>query len=319
MATQKQRSTKSSAKKRKPSAARTSQSATALRMTGARRRAGQKRLQEDRKKRSEEFFRHLKPVRGTRAFGEATPTLRILAEGDSWFDYPSPGGSIINHLDTLLKKKAAILNLAHAGDELQQMLSLAQRQEIELRLKQGHQRKIPFDALLFSGGGNDIVGDQFVSWLRPFTPGATAPDLIDQPRFGAMLTIIDGGYRDLVEIRDRLSPETKIFVHGYDYPQPTGKGICWLGPWLRPALDARGITNTTLQFEVVKEILVQFRTMLQRIASAHSADFFYVETQGLLEPTKQWWDNEIHPSPKGFDKIAKAFREVLLAQFPQLA
>jgi hypothetical protein len=198
------------------------------------------------------------------------------------------------------------------------MLSLPQRDEIEERLDQGRRRGIPFDALLFSGGGNDIVGDQFSRWLRPFTPGASAPDLIDAVRFGALLTILENSYRDLSDIRNRCSPSTTIFVHGYDYAKPTGKGVCWFGPWLRPSLEARGIVDPQLQFDVVKEILVRFRSMLQNLATS-LPNFVYIETQGLLRPTAKWWDNEIHPSPTGFDKIAVAFRNTLVTHFPQLA
>jgi hypothetical protein len=302
---------------RKASVAGAVHSATALRAVGKRRHDLQQSIAADRKKRADDYFKRVQPLPRARALALTPPSFRILAEGDSWFDYPSPGGSVITHLGKLLKK-ADILNLAHAGDELRQMLSLAQRYEIEERLKQGQRRLIPFDVLLFSGGGNDIVGDQFYNWLHPFTPGASAPDLIDTVRFGARLTMLEGGYRDLSDIRDRCSAFTTIFVHGYDYAKPTGKGVCWFGPWLQPSLKARGITDPQLQIDVVKEILMRFRTMLQTLA-ASLPNFVYVETQGLLQPTAKWWENEIHPTPRGFDKIAIAFRDTLVAHFPQLA
>ena len=301
---------------RKASTAPAIHSAATLRAIGKRRHDLQKSIEADRKKRAADYFKRVKPQSRTRALTSTPPSFRIFAEGDSWFDYPSPGGSVITHLSKLLKK-TDILNLAHAGDAMREMLSLPQRYEIEERLKQGQRRGIPFDALLFSGGGNDIVGDQFYNWLRPFTPGASAPALLDDTRFGARLAILEGGYRDLSDIRDRCSPSTTIFVHGYDYAKPTGKGVCWFGPWLQPSLKARGITDAQLQTEVVKEILVRFRAMLQNLA-ASLPNFVYVETQGLLQPTQDW-DNELHPTPKGFDKIAIAFRDTLVAHFPQLA
>jgi len=57
--------------------------------------------------------------------------------------------------------------------------------------------------------------------------------------------------------------------------------------------------------------------MLQNLA-ASLPNFVYVETQGLLQPTGKWWDNEFHPTPKGFDKIALAFKDALVARFPLL-
>ena len=317
MATQGKPTKKKTPTTRKVSAPRTTHSAAALRALGQRRHDLQKSIAADREKRADDYFKRVKPPSRTRALALTPPSFRIFAEGDSWFDYPSPGGGVITHLGKLLKK-TEILNLAHAGDALRQMLSLPQRDEIEERLDQGRRRGIPFDALLFSGGGNDIVGDQFSRWLVPFTPGATASDLIDTVSFGAMLTVLEHGYKDLSNIRNQRSPSTTIFVHGYDYAKPTGKGVCWFGPWLQPSLKARGITDAQLQIDVVKEILVRFRAMLQNLATS-LPNFVYVETQGLLQPTATWWENEIHPTPRGFEKIAVAFKGALVARFPQLA
>jgi hypothetical protein len=63
---------------------------------------------------------------------------------------------------------------------------------------------------------------------------------------------------------------------------------------------------------------VRFRALLQNLATS-LPNFVYVETQGLLPPTSTWWENEIHPTPRGFEKIAIAFKNALVARFPQLA
>src|SRR5262245_48472159 len=316
MATRGKPTRKKTATTKKAATARAVYSAAALRTLGKRRQDLQKSVEADRKKRAGDYFKRVKPSARTRALALTPPSFRIFAEGDSWFDYPSPGGGVITHLGKLLKK-AEILNLAHIGDALQQMLSPPQRDEIEQRLDQGRRRGIPFDALLFSGGGNDVIGDQFSRWLVPFTLGVSAPALIDTVRFTAILTILENSFRELSDIRDRRSPTTIIFVHGYDFAQPSGKGVCGFGPWLLPSLKARGIVDTQLQIDVIKEILVRFRAMLQNLATL-LPNFVYVETQGVLQPTQDW-ENEIHPKPKGFEKIAVAFKNALVARFPQLA
>src|SRR5205085_6360813 len=89
--------------------------------------------------------------------------LRILAEGDSWFEYPLRGHVVANAADGVIYRLEKLLgypiaNMAHHGDEVRQMLGLNQRREITTRLSDPNVR---FDALLFSGGGNDLVGDQF--------------------------------------------------------------------------------------------------------------------------------------------------------------
>jgi hypothetical protein len=90
-----------------------------------------------------------------------------------------------------------------------------------------------------------------------------------------------------------------------------------VGPWLKPSLEGRGIKDKQLQYKVVELMLTEFAKMLQRVAG-QSTNVFYVPTQRNLEPTSAWWANEIHPSPKGFRKLAGVFKTALQAQFPQL-
>jgi hypothetical protein len=240
--------------------------------------------------------------------------LSVLAEGDSWFDYPGilgTRGSVIDHLAR--KIDTPILNLAHRGDEVRQMLSLVQREEITRRLTDG----VPdvggaFDILLFSGGGNDLVGDQFCIWLKQYQPGMSAQDVIDTPRLDAVLAIVEAGYRDLLEIRNAMSPTTSVFLHTYDFAVPNGKGVCGVGPWLRPSLKFRQVPQP-LRAGVVKEMLVRFDSRVRQLAAGYPK-VYVVPTQGTLSASE--WDNEIHPDRKGFEKVAGKFAAELRAKFP---
>jgi len=249
------------------------------------------------------------------ATGEPAP-VTILAEGDSWFEYPVPfsGGGIIDHLAPILGDRVEVLNLATHGDEVRQILALDQRQEIEKRLSAPRK----FDALLFSGGGNDIVGDQFCLWLNRNSGGLPPNALVNEARLNAVLGVVAAGYRDLIAIRDALSPHTKIFVHTYDFPQPSDEGVCNSGPWLKPSLDYRNINDPSLQFEVVRMVLAKFAASLQSIQGEDGVrDFYVVPTQGALNP-KTEWANEIHPSRGGFTKLARKFQDALAQHWPQL-
>ncbi len=288
-----------------------------LAATGA---ALRKRVERDRRERYDRFRRKLsgkKPAARAATRGSVAPAAAgaqppiILAEGDSWFEYPVPfsGGGVIDHLQEI--SGVDILNMAHHGDEVRQMLALGQRREIEKRLWEGDFR---FDALLFSGGGNDLVGDQLCLWLKEFDPALPPAEALHHARVSSVLEVIAAGYRDLIAIRDALSPQTKIFVHGYDFPRATGKGVCGVGPWLKPSLDYRGVKDSAVQFEVVKALLMRFRAMIESIARENE-NVFYVQTQGLLDPAKDW-HNEIHPNKKGFKKIATVFNNALAAHYP---
>lgn len=256
-----------------------------------------------------------KRARSAAAHGLAAQ-LSVLAEGDSWFDYPGilgTRGSVIDHLSR--KIDTPILNLAHRGDEVRQMLALAQRDEITRRLTDG----VPgvggaFDILLFSGGGNDLVGDQFCIWLKQYQPGMSAKDVIDTPRLDAVLAIVEAGYRDLLGIRNAISPTTSVFLHTYDFAVPNGKGVCGVGPWLKPSLQFRQVPQP-LHAGVVKEMLVRFDARVRQLAAGYQR-VYVVPTQGTLNPGE--WDNEIHPDRKGFEKVAGKFAAELRARFPAI-
>lgn len=247
--------------------------------------------------------------------------LRILAEGDSWFEYPLPipeGDGVIHQLQKLLGY--SIANMAHHGLEAEQMLGLDLRQEIISRLTDP---SVKFDALLFSGGGNDIAGDQFCIWLKDSPPVAPPPQMINANALSAALAMLEAEFRELVDLRDQCSPQTVIFVNEYDFPPITGKGVCGTGPWLKPSLDfvykRLGVANPDPndEFLVVKTIMQQFNAMLNRVAADPAVKgFVVVPTQGTLQPNASDWQNEIHPSTAGFVKIAQRFQTALQTVFP---
>ena len=156
--------------------------------------------------------------------------LQVLAEGDSWFDYPVPlfGGGIVPRLERLLG--VPILNMAKAGDEVRFMLGVEERKLLSARLTAGCPAGGAWDVLLFSGGGNDIVSNPMALWIKDYDPALTPAQHIHATRFKAALALVQAGYEDLIEIRNRLSPSTHLVIHGYDFALPDGRGICHLGP-----------------------------------------------------------------------------------------
>jgi hypothetical protein len=239
--------------------------------------------------------------------------LQILAEGDSWFDYPVPffGGGIIPRLEERIG--VPILNLAKAGDEVRYMLGVEERKLLAEQLTQGCPAGGPWDVLLFSGGGNDVVDNPMALWVKDFDPGIPLASHINQPRFDAVLALVRAGYEDLIAMRNALSPGTHIFFHAYDFAIPDGRGICHLGPWLKPTFDLRGFPNRDARIPVVKAMLQQFAAVLQSLTRA---DVTFINAQGTLEPKPSAWHNELHPSDRGFDKFAKRFHQELKAKFP---
>jgi hypothetical protein len=251
----------------------------------------------------------------TRA-ARAHPPLRLLAEGDSWFDYPVPlfGGGVIDRLARRLG--LPILNLAQAGDEVRYMLGVEQRRKLAQLLERGAPGGGRWDAVLFSGGGNDIVDHPMALWVVPFDPDRPPADHVHPVRFPAALALVRAGYEDLIALRDRLSPTTRLFFHGYDFAIPDGRGVCHYGPWLRPTFDLHGFPrNGAVAWEVVKAMLERFAGMLRELAQRHGG-ITVVPTQGTLEYARSSWHNELHPSKTGFERIADVFATALRAEVP---
>lgn len=259
-----------------------------------------------------------KKAAGAVTASTAGTPLQIFAEGDSWFHYPVPslppfGGGIIPRLED--KLGVPILSLAKAGDEVRFMLGVDERKLLIKQLTDGCPAGGPWDALLFSGGGNDIVGNPLALWLKNFKPGLPPAAFIDTARFDAALTLVRAGYEDLIALRDDLSGNTHLVFHGYDFAIPDGRGVCFMGPWLKPAFDLRKFASQATASAVVKEMLQQFAAMLASLASNHPKVTF-INTQGTLAPFPASWHNELHPSKNGFDAITTKFHTTLKALFP---
>jgi hypothetical protein len=76
----------------------------------------------------------------------------VISEGDSWFSFPVHA-NIIDHLDELVGRRMSLLRLERSGDEM-----VAMTTDAKLSTLRGYLQRYKPHALLWSGGGNDIVG-----------------------------------------------------------------------------------------------------------------------------------------------------------------
>ena len=168
--------------------------------------------------------------------------------------------------------------------------------------------------LLFSGGGNDIVGNPMALWVKDWDSGVPPGDHIHQPRFDTALALVRAGYEDLIVLRDQLSPGTHLIFQAYDFAIPDGRGVCGFGPWLKPTFDLRKFPNREAAQEVVKAMLNEFAVMLTSLAS--KAKVTFINGQGTLLPQTSSWSNELHPAQAGFEKFAYIFYSELKKLYP---
>ena len=127
--------------------------------------------------------------------------------------------------------------------------------------------------------------------------------------------LVKAGYEDLILLRDSLSPDTHLIFHAYDFAIPDGRGICFMGPWMKPTFDVRNFKTRAPATAVVKEMLQQFAKMLKKLERTHK-NVTFIDTQGTLAASTRSWHNELHPSKSGFKKFAKLFHKQIKSKYP---
>ena len=235
---------------------------------------------------------------------KAQEVWRILGEGDSWIRYTC-GFGVMHHLAWMLDKRAACVNIGASSATMERMMKLPARRKLDNHLRNGIEGK-PWDALVFSGGGNDFAGDEFVNWLVPYAGQTDPATAIDEGAFAALLGHLASLYRQLGALVSTLSPSTHVFVCAYDFAIPDGRKVPFSGPWLKPGFDDRNYLPVNLAFRtaVVRIMLTRFESMISSV----SADYPFihlVRTQGTLPPGASSWDNELHPTEEGFKAITR--------------
>jgi len=242
-------------------------------------------------------------------------SVGVLVEGDSWFNLPPliGGTNLVISLKQIFGTKISILDLSHSGDEAREMLSGDQLKTLQETL---NTKDVSFDAILFSGGGNDLVGPNLLPLLKSYKDNWSAEDCISADRLDTRLTQIASAYQELTWVRDDYEKDAKIFTHGYDFANPNGKGARFIlevaGGWVKARLDSKGIP-TALHSEIVKILLKRFEQKIKSVMPS-SRNCVHVETQGTLTEAAHWSD-ELHPSEIGFNLMAEKFATALKNAF----
>lgn len=229
-------------------------------------------------------------------------TPRIVSEGDSWFQHPLVE-DIIDHLLSYYP----IFSLGAGGDTLRNMHRKA---EIERAIK-----AIQPDFLLLSGGGNDILGEQFYYYLNDYSAGfppGQNPGRFLNERFATELENLSKIYLDICSSLTALFPNLKIITHGYDNIIPNNPNVPkkWYlstdKSWLGDPMEKRGITNQEDKEAIIRYILTIFNRNLMS-AEKKLKNVFHLDLRDTVQAHQ--WEDEIHPNKDGFQNIALIFKE----------
>ncbi|MDF2180196.1 hypothetical protein P2G88_18225 [Aliiglaciecola sp. CAU 1673] len=263
---------------------------------------------------------------------EKPERIGIVAEGDSWFAYPrkwiamGADVNVLHHIEERVENtdKVNLLRLACNGDEAVQMLSGRQKETLVGVLEKSAAH---IQLLLFSGGGNDIVGKRDMpALLNRYQNGFSAEQCINRTRFDMTLQAVMLAYQQLLALRQDIIPHASIITHTYDIAQPVDQGaeFFWglikTKPWIYPYLVEKQIPPT-LHLDIVRILLGTFKDKLMQLAKSPQAQgqLKVVDTQGILRASNtDDWLNEIHPTTQGFRKITKPIYQQMRTLQPTL-
>jgi len=223
-----------------------------------------------------------------RKIAEGGDLIRIVSEGDSWFQYPFILDDVIDHL--MAEPDLAVFSLDAGGDLLRDMISSGEY----LTAIRDEQPSI----FLISGGGNDMLADkQLAKRLHLYREGL-APDEYPNEEFDAFLKDMRKSMLEIFQSVRAISPTTHIFCHSYDFVIP------WGGDWLGKPMRKNGIRDIVLQARIMGGVMNRVAAMLQEAATTVSGVTF-LDLRGQVQPG-EWYD-ELHPVSRGFRRVADVF------------
>lgn len=235
--------------------------------------------------------RYRKQIRGS-----GVNRMRVVAEGDSWLQYPFKLYDIIDHL--MDHDDIAIYCCSEAGDVISSMLPKGEFYEPLQR----ENAKV----FLFSGGGNDLVeGEGLKRFLHQLPSGSNPQDYMNS-EYKDFMDRIRVQYETLFTRVLRHQPGVHIICHGYSdvIPQP-GRG-----KWLGKPMSEIGITDSQDQLGIVNLIMKDLNDLLAEVTEKFHSNATYVDLRGLV-PADGWHD-EFHPNSNYFGHVAAPiYREII--------
>lgn len=278
----------------------------------------------------------------------------ILAEGDSWFEYPLFIKEIIDNLIKARRNDYAIYSLAFGGDWLANMIYENQYIE-ELQLLEP-------DAFIISGGGNDLAGGKRIAKMvenpqsrrkmnnefyacrhdqivyhdqnskvnfnkEKFTIGL---NYLNKEFYGLLKAFklqYNLLFQNLKKNTDKFS-KLKIITHGYDYPIPSFS----LGFGLNPFKWHKPVTNFLFKNGHWLKLPLQLKGISdQETQNAILYAMIFEFNEMMIEVASRYenvyhldcrglndassWYNELHPESRIFHKIADAYQKCIDGKF----
>ena len=253
----------------------------------------------------------------------------LVAEDDSWFSLPwlIKNRNVTTLVDQLHGRRHHVRSIADPGHTLYSMANdnYQMNQFINLIEDLHNNGNVSPKAILFSGGGNDFI--EALPYLLNDKKGNQSK-VLDYKSVDAFQGALKWNYylwcRKVTEAcKEKFKVDIPILIHGYAHFIPDGRklrsGNFSSGPWLSPIFKRKGHTDFNQNTTTLKTLVDRLNDCIIRPLSEEFTDIDvrYVDLRQVLIPEdktethKTYWKDEVHPTKKGYKKIAKRFIRVI--------
>ena len=224
---------------------------------------------------------------------------RIVAVGDSWFQYPFLLRDVVDYLSGVYTVFSVSASGATLSDYLKDSTSLEAIAQVAP------------DFFLLSGGSNDLLGDTFPDLIRSVPdPAKTGPERYLSDTFTKKMATVGEQYGRLLRLVNLSDSTVNVLIHGYDYIIPVDASAhdnrtSWIGK----VLTEKGVRSQPDREAIMRYVIDAFNEQLQRVATAYT-NVTYLDLRGTIRRTDSltdYWYDEIHPNDKGFLSVATKF------------
>jgi len=219
--------------------------------------------------------------------------VRIISEGDSWFNYPGRK-DIVDWLE--------VLGYApYRSDAPGRLLTTMVQEKVYLKFLGDSTVR----SVLLSGGGNDLI-----SWKRPSKQqpspifkrgnGSSNPaDYLNDAEVVAALAELRRLLGVVASDVRNVRPKMPIILHCYDWIEPRTDGPC--GAWIGPQMDQVGVPANQRLRNAIARLLIDRANEAYQVA-CEANGMTHVDLRGTVG--RRWWD-EIHPNHDAWGEIAR--------------
>jgi len=266
----------------------------------------------------------------------------VLAIGDSWFWYPA--SNLFDQIDAHPSVSGGVGNTKYTGIYRLGFNGAASIEYVgagryapDFNAELLPQNIKYYSGFFISGGGNDAVAypdlhnGPYTFGLKDQCGGIGDPlQCLDEDRVQILLRQVIGAlghaisnivhaYQASVDGGHRNDNGIDIFLHGYAYPVPDGRGVGFdgfpplSGPWIGKKMDLANVDKgLPFRYAITRELITRLNKSLSTFDGMYNGCVHFIDSEAAFgsnfDPNyKSVWTNELHPTPGGFKYIVDQY------------